>query len=873
MKKKNKTKKQTIQYRNTQYTKEKYLLAFMFGFVTMLLALIPIIICDDGYFIYYGDYNMQQIPFYNLVNDTVRSGQFGWNWFTDLGSDLLVSYSFYNITSPFFWLSVLLPRSLVTFSMPVLLALKHGFASLTSYIYIRRFVRSKPAALTGAMLYAFSGFQVFNIFFNHFQDVTAFFPLMLIAMEENICNRRRGWFAVIVSFMAVLNYYFFTGQVVFLIIYFFVRMPCRDFPVTFKKFLGLFAEAVLGTAIACVVLLPSALGVLENYRVNIRLYGEDYIVYRTGSRIIRIIQTFFLPSDMPARPNLFKSDNIKWSSLGGYLPLFSMLGVITFMRTKKKHWAVRLSWICIFCSFIPILNSMFYTFNGSYYARWFYMPILIFAMMTARTLDEDNVDFKPAFIMTGSVMVFFGLVSFIPEKKDGKLSWFTLPYDFGYFWLTFAFAAVFFLFAAYIIDKKNKGINYEGPMVYFTAFASFACVLLTMIYGAESPMDSVYYVDKAIRSKDQVYEEVSEDNFFRVDISENCDNMPMIWGLPNMRAFQSVVSTSIMDFYDSIGIQRDVASRVDVTHYTLRGLFSVKYFYREIVFGRTYNIIHGDDTNGNIFNMSENIIGSADDKAGGNDRPENNFANEIGSTDPYDSDGIRASMIDITEYLPGFEYIKTNDSFEVYENTLYIPPGFGYDTYISQEKAESRSKSTREKLLISALVLTDEQIEKYSDIMTEAPSSIFNFTKSDYIAACREKQQNCSDSFTWDSKGFESEITLKKPELVFFSVPYSKGWTAEVNGQPADIERVSYGFMAVRAEAGKNTITFRYATPGLKIGFIISIGGLVLLVIFVVLCRIGDKKQKFRSISHYYDYDSCQKITAAETYIRNCVKK
>ena len=177
-------------------TKEKYLTAFLMGFFCLLISVIPVMIADGGYFIYYGDFNAQQIPFYNLANDAVRNGQFGWNWFTDLGSDLMNSYSFYLIGSPFFWLSTLIPRSLVTLSMPFLLALKHGVASLTAYAYIRRFVRSKNASLVGALLYTFSGFQVYNIFFNHFQDVTAFFPLMLIAMEENINHNRKGVFAV-----------------------------------------------------------------------------------------------------------------------------------------------------------------------------------------------------------------------------------------------------------------------------------------------------------------------------------------------------------------------------------------------------------------------------------------------------------------------------------------------------------------------------------------------------------------------------------------------------------------------------------------------------------------------------------------------------
>lgn len=827
--------------RQTQYTKEKYLTAFFMGFLVLLAALAPIMLTENGYFIYYGDYNAQQIPFYNMVNDAVRNGQFGWNWFTDLGSDLLTSYSFYLISSPFFWLTTILPRSLVTYSLPVLLALKHGIASLTAYIYIRRFVRSKEAALTGALLYSYSGFQIFNIFFNHFQDVTAFFPLMLIAMEENICNRRRGYFAVIVAFMAALNYYFFTGQVVFLILYFLMRMPCKDFPVTFRKFMGLFAEAVLGTAMAAVILLPSALAIMGNYRVSQHLNGENNIIYSEGSRVIRIIQAFFMPSDAPAYPNLFKSDGAKWSSVGGYMPLFSMLGVITFMRTRKKHWAVRLSWICILCAFIPILNSMFYMFNFAYYARWFYMPILIFAMMTAQTLDDEEADFKPAIFINFGMLLFFGLVSLIPEEKDGKLSWFTFPDDFGYFWLTLGIAAVMLLLAVYIISQKNKGYYYGGITVYATAFASLVCVLTTVIYGAVTPESAAEYTEKALNGKEQVYEEVSEDNFFRMDISENSDNYSMLWGISNMRAFQSVVSTSIMEFYDSVGIQRDVASRADITHYTLRGLFSVKYFYREKSEGYSY----GELKAGKIPRQS--------DKSSENDE-------------------LSAIESDITQYLHGFEYIGENEYYEIYENKLYIPMGFGYDTYVSEKTAENRGKSTREKLLIKSLVLNDEQIAKYSDILELASPAVYNFDEEDYEAACREKQQNCAHSFVWDSKGFEAEIALDKPELVFFSVPYSEGWSAEVNGKPADVEKVSYGFMAVKADEGENVITFRYRTPGLFEGMIISIGSAVLLFAFVLICRKGDKNLKFRKISHSYDYNSCQKITAEEIYTRNCIK-
>lgn len=793
--------------------KEKYLAAFLLGFACIFISILPIIIADGGYFVYYGDYNAQQIPFYILANNAVRSGQLGWNWFTDLGSDFLTSYSFYLSGSPFFWLSAILPKALVTFSMPFLLALKHGFAAMTAYAYIRRFVRNKDAALVGGLLYAYSGFQIYNIFFNHFQDVTAFFPLMLIAMEEHINNNRKGVFALTVALMSIINYFFFTGQAVFLVLYYIVRMMCPDFKTSWKKFGTLALEALLGTMIGAFMLLPSALTIIGNYRVNEHLYGQDMILYSDKTRIARIIQTFFMPPDVPARPNLFSSNSAKWSSIGGYLPLFSMVGVIAFLRSRKKHWASRLSVICAVCAFIPILNSAFYALNGSYYARWFYMPILIFAMMTAHTLDDENSKPMPGIKICAGMLAAFAIISVLPKKDDNdKLVFFELPRDIAYFGFTLAVAAVFLLLTMYIFSRKKKSLPFAKMSVWLTAAASVVCTMTAVLYGANTPQSAKKFIDASVNGKNGVYESVSDDNFFRIDISENYDNYAMSWGLPCMRAFQSVVSSSIMEFYDSIGIQRDVASRPETENYTLRGLLSVKYYYNAIEEGNEH---------------------------------------------------------DIPAELPGFEYVSQNEYFEIYENNLYIPMGFGYDTYISEKDADAKGDSMREKILIKALVLSDEQIEKYSDILDEvSPKDSSGLTKADYMRLCKEKQDNCSSSFTYDSYGFEAEITLDKPQLVFFSVPYSDGWSAEINGKPVDVEKVSYGFMAVKAEDGDNTIVFRYRTPGLMLGFIITLSGAAILIVYLVICRVKEKKNAVSAHVRYYDYTSSDKLSASDSYCR-----
>ena len=164
--------------------RERYLLLFVVSFFGMMIAFLPTMIRNGGIFLYYGDFNSQQMMFYQHANEMVRNGNLGWDWGTDLGANFIGSYSFYLLGSPFFWLTTLFPLSAVKYLMPWMLALKTSVAAITSYAYIRRFVKNRDACFIGAMLYAFSGFQLYNVFFNHFHDVTAFFPLLLLTFAQ-----------------------------------------------------------------------------------------------------------------------------------------------------------------------------------------------------------------------------------------------------------------------------------------------------------------------------------------------------------------------------------------------------------------------------------------------------------------------------------------------------------------------------------------------------------------------------------------------------------------------------------------------------------------------------------------------------------------
>ena len=168
------------------YKSEKlyYRKAFFMAMIMGVILFLPFVLIDGGYFIYYGDYNAQQIPFYTLCNQAIKNGSFMWSWQTDIGANFIGSYSFYTLGSPFFWLTLPFPSEAVPYLMGPLLILKFGCASLTGFIYLKRYVRTPDYAVLGGLLYAFSGFSVYNIFFNHFHEAIIVFPLLLWSLDE-----------------------------------------------------------------------------------------------------------------------------------------------------------------------------------------------------------------------------------------------------------------------------------------------------------------------------------------------------------------------------------------------------------------------------------------------------------------------------------------------------------------------------------------------------------------------------------------------------------------------------------------------------------------------------------------------------------------
>ena len=775
--------------------KDKFWLTVGLCALTAALFFLPFYIIDGGFFHYAGDFNSQQISFYRYMNGFIKGAGYPdsaftsvhntFSWATDLGSGVMNAYSFYLYGSPFFWFSLLFPQGWLPYLMVPLLVLKFAVAGGGAYLYLRRYVKNIDYAVLGACLYTFSGFTVYNVFFNHFVDVVALFPYLLWSLDEALYNDRRSWFAFWVAVNLVNNYFFFIGQVVFLAIYFICKLSTRDFRLTAKKFGLLAFESLLGAAMGSILLVPAVLSILQNPRTIDLSSGWGFLTYSKVQQYLAILVSWIMPPDSPYLTSIWSEGVIKWTSMSAYLPLCSLAGAVAYWKAKCGDSKKRIVGTCAVFALVPILNSAFYALNSSYYARWYYMPVLVLAAMTVNALEDHNTDLDSPARVISWLMIATVAFAVVPVQDSDTGSWsFGVLKNPGQYCAVLGFGLLGLLLYRYLCQKWRGDSRFAQRLT--AAVLAFAFLFSVVHIGIGK--FGQWYTDSDLVKQDTnalLLKNDLPEGDYRVDTYKIHDNIGMWLDKSCLQYFGSTAAPSILSFYPALGVKRDVRSEPEIANYALRGLLSVEYLITT---------------------------------------PEK-----------------RESFED--EADAGWTYLADVDGYALYHNDNYVPMGFTYDYYVTKATYEASVKTLRSNLLMRALVLEDEDVAQYGQYLTELPDAMLDDLHYDsYTQDCADRRAHSCSVFQMNNAGFHAEITLDKANLVFFSVPYDDGFTAYVNGEKADILQVDEGLMAVLCPAGASSIDFVYQADGLSASRVVTAVAIPVWVVYVA-CFVRRKRR------------------------------
>lgn len=753
------------------------------GFLCAFCLLLPFIILDKGFFVYSVDFNHQQLPFTTNAIELIKSGNLNWNWAADLGSSAVTSLSFFPLGSPFLWISVLFSSVAVPYVNAFLVMLRYAVTALGAYCFLRRYAKTNGYAYVAAIIYTFSGFNIYNLFFQ-FLDATALFPFLLWSLDEYMYNKRRGLFVAFVAINLLCNYFFFIGEVVFLFIYFICKAVNKDYIFTIKEFLLLAFESVLGCLCGIFLFVPTLINLLSNPRSTEFASGLSLVVYDTIQQYFAIAMSAFFPPEVPYNPNIFTRADVYHTSMSAFLVLGGMFGFFVFLKYFRRSSFTKIFICCIIFAFVPVLNSSFYALNGNFYARWYFMPLLILVAMNMHSFCLKKEKIFYGLKITALCTCLFCIFALIPGRySNGKLR-IGIQNNMWLFWLYFAIA-VFSLAVTYIIVKHSayKKVYTQrltcGAMVLVILFG-YVHIALTKLPHYE------FYSDYKTYQYDPSEEVEPYGNNSRLDIFYPYANAGFVWNKPVIQSFNSTVTPSIMSFYPYVGVTRNVSSLPPQSNYPLRSLLSVEH------------ILVSD-------NRLEEFISNGYDK-------------------------IYSQCDQLSDYT-------------VFENNYYIPMGFTYDSYVTYQQLEDVAPADRSHIMMRALLVKEDILDSYSHPMDKlSDSSLTDLSFETFCTDAKNRKAECSYSFEMTDYGFVSHIKLEKDNFVFFSVPYDEGFTAYVNGTESEIFNVNNGLSAVFAPAGDCEIVFRYQTPYLSTGICLNLFGLGIYIIYLVL--IFKKKVK-----------------------------
>ncbi len=219
------------------------------------------------------------------------------------------------------------------------------------------------------------------------------------------------------------------------------------------------------------------------------------------------------------------------------------------------------------------------------------------------------------------------------------------------------------------------------------------------------------------------------------------------------------------------------------------------------------------DHNGGMFTTNKNVEG---------------LPELLGGKYNLTQDASHENIVDSVE--------SDGETWYIYE-TPACPIGYAVDGYITRRRVKRLPLARRAQVLMNALVIPNSEISKVEeDFPVMDPDSIgFEIPVRESVQKTIER---AVQSFKRDSHGFTCTTDYADKELVFFTVPWSKGWDAYVDEKECEIIDAC-GMMAISLPAGLHSIEFRYHTPGMKTGILVTIASWCL---FLILCILTLKK-------------------------------
>lgn len=113
----------------------------------------------------------------------------------------------------------------------------------------------------------------------------------------------------------------------------------------------------------------------------------------------------------------------------------------------------------------------------------------------------------------------------------------------------------------------------------------------------------------------------------------------------------------------------------------------------------------------------------------------------------------------------------------------------------------------------------------YAGVYNLGDVAVYAQPMTDYASQVSKLKENTLENVEIGTNEVTGSISLSQSKALLLTIPYSQGWSATVDGKPAELHQANGMFMALTLDAGEHRIELKYRTRGLLPGTALSFAG------------------------------------------------
>lgn len=833
---------------------KKYLfLSFIIPIIILFLNLmiLKIIYKNDNIFssnqILVADLKSQYISLFNYLRNVLQGNDsIFYSFHNFFGGNMMGTYAYY-LSSPLNFIFAFSSSSNIVYFVIFLILFKIGLSGLTMFIFLNHKKNNPKIALIFSLFYALMAYNVSYYFNIMWLDCVFLSPLILYGIDNIIHKFDGKLYLIVLSLTIFSNFYIAYMICIFSVIYFIYEMIISYTKKNKEKIIKcikifIFCSLLSGLICSC-LLIPMVIDMKNIFRgpLNSSMYIQTNFF---KNFLVAISKTFMLPQ---TPDNLLSSytPNIYF----GILPLLYVFTFFYGNHSNKEKYVTLIIIAFFFLSFTFNNLNIFwhgFTFPNGYAFRFSFLFSLFMILVSYKSIISNDKMNIHKLLLILFVLLFIGL----NELNNG------INISFS----KFSLILTIILFILYYIFTRMK--NKVGTLVLLLLvfiellFHVNNSFFIVTNLGYEA--DYKYYLNTICKLSKKIKKEnyrFSSPLMFGGLESFMCEDTRISGALTTNNAnvynfmynMGFTVTYSTISSNDNTLVAYSLIGVKDYLNFEEEGnIKEIDYYYNKDTTQPYY-----------LHDVKEALpIGYLIDSDS-----QYLFNN-------YDKDNAFEYQNSLIKSMSGLEKdVLISFDYEINDDSKYeVDISNGKDIYIYIKYPVPENEE-----FFSEITINDTDVLDLDTFKTGVFKLINNYEDDTLIVDVYNDERKYNDFdgqayfYYVDEEAFEEHLDiLRKNTLnitkktknilngkiktdhdgtLFLSIPYEKGWNIYVDGKKVDYEKLYDTFIGINLKAGTHTINMKYYSPGILIGFALTIFGISVAIIYF---RVNKKSKRLK---------------------------